>query len=329
MSNIIYDDRWVGEHGIGRFAKEILNGVDGLRKIDLKGNPADKFDSIFLTKYLMKNKDVFFSPGYNPPLMFLNRSIITIHDLNHVDIDSNTSFLKRIYYNTILKRACKHSLRIFTVSEFSKRRICEWANIEENRVIVVGNGVSSAFNQYGDIYKIDSPYILSVGNRKLHKNEVEALLAYANSSLKNTHKYVFTGNISEELGKVISENKITDKVIFTGKVSDMELASLYRGASLLFFPSLYEGFGLPVIEAMSCGTPVITSNNTSLKEIAGNAAFLIDPKDQKQMIEALEEVSSNNFLRKTLIANGLIRVKKYSWSNTISKVNEELRLINL
>jgi len=106
MRKFIYDSRWNGEHGIGRFSREVFEGLDNLEPIELDGHPANPLDCFKLTAYLSKRKKFFFSPGYNSPLFFLNRTLITVHDLNHIDIDSNTSFLKKIYYNLVLKRAC-------------------------------------------------------------------------------------------------------------------------------------------------------------------------------------------------------------------------------
>ncbi|CAI1545850.1 Mannosylfructose-phosphate synthase [Serratia quinivorans] len=325
MSKILFDGRWIGEHGIGRFAREIYGAVDNLEEIKLDGDPASKYDSFRLTKYLSNNKGCFFSPGYNSPLKFLERCIITVHDLNHIDVISNTTLLKKIYYNTILKNACKKSAKIFTVSEFSKERICEWSHVDSGQVIVVGNGVSPSFNFNVDNYAAVRPYILTVGNRRRHKNELMALQAYARSSLSKTHDYLFTGETTNELMQEINNYGIDGNVIFTGKVSDDVLATIYKGASLLFFPSLYEGFGLPVIEAMACGTPVITSNGTSLKEVAGEAALLVDPCNIDEMVYSLEKVVNSESVAESLKLKGLEQAKKFTWEKTTNKINQELK----
>ncbi|HBT4425160.1 TPA: glycosyltransferase family 4 protein [Klebsiella pneumoniae] len=133
-----------------------------------------------------------------------------------------------------------------------------------------------------------------------------------------------TGSITEELSSLIKELDINDDIFFCGRVTDKELASIYKGASVLFFPSLYEGFGLPVIEAMSCGTPVITSNTTSLGEVSGDAALLVDPTNINEMTYALESVCSDERLRETLISKGFERCKRYTWENTINIIKREV-----
>ena len=321
---IIFDSRWIGDHGIGRFAREVFERIDCLEEIGISGKPTGKLDFLWLTLYLVRNKKFFFSPGYNAPILFLKRSVITVHDLNHVDIEHNTSILKKIYYRLILKRACKRCHKVLTVSEFSRQRIAEWAGIPKDKIVVVGNGVSDAFNDGVPPYEHEKPFIFIAGNRKLHKNEHAALRSFSKSSLRNSHSVFMTCNLTEELSSLIKELGITDNTIFRGRVTDKELASIYKGASVLFFPSLYEGFGLPVIEAMSCGTPVITSNTTSLGEISGDAALLVDPTNINEMTYALESVCTDEHLRKALILKGFERCKRYTWENTINIIKREV-----
>ncbi|MBF7685622.1 glycosyltransferase family 4 protein [Acinetobacter sp. B10A] len=287
-TKIIFDTRWFGQTGIGRFAQEMYT-EEFFTSIDLKGNPASVFDVLKLTWYLMWHKGFYYSPGFNAPFFFLHRSAITIHDLNHIDVDANTSFLKKIYYNIVLKRACKKAALIFTVSEFSKQRIVEWSGVNPSKVKVVYNGVSKAFNKNVKPYKYDFPYIFVVGNRKLHKNEDKALRAFATANINQNIHILFSGSASDQLIATAQELDIESKVKFLGKLNEEDLASAYKGALCLLFPSLYEGFGLPVIEAVACGTPVITSNSTSLKEISkGLNIILIDPNNTEEISQKLE-----------------------------------------
>ncbi|WP_101506259.1 glycosyltransferase family 1 protein [Erwinia sp. B116] len=323
---INFDSRWIGEHGIGRFAAEVrladLNFVD----IPLNGNPAGKFDVLKLTAYLISKKSLFFTPGYNSPLFFLSRCMITIHDLNHIDLDFNSSFLKKIYYALVLKRACHKSAKIFTVSEFSKQRITEWANISPEKVIVVGNGVSEEFNVSANKYDAGSEYVFVVGNRKKHKNEVLALKAFLLSNIPKETKIIFSGTESEELKQVIDEYEAHSRVIFTGRLSNEKLAMMYRGAICLLFPSLYEGFGLPVIEAMACGTAVVTSNTTSLKEVSGDAACLVDPTDVNSIKDGLNRVYEDKEYRNILIDEGLKQSQKYTWDKVRDKLSSAINI---
>nr|WP_279639218.1 glycosyltransferase family 1 protein [Rahnella contaminans] len=320
---IIYDARWIGEHGIGRFASEVAERNEGFVKINNGLKPTSPFDVLFITFYLAFKKGLYFSPGYNCPFFFLNRSIITIHDLNHIDVNHNSSFLKKIYYGFVMKRACQKSFKILTVSDFSKKRICEWAGISDSRVLVVGNGVSEEFlNKENDIDSVDGEYILVVSNRKKHKNESRILSAFHMANIPSSVKLIFTGSPDENLEKEIKSKNLQDRVIFKERVGNNELASLYKNSLFLLFPSLYEGFGLPVIEAMSCGTAVITSTTTSLPEVAGDAAILVDPENTEAIALAINRLYSEPDLKKELIKKGLIQARKYSWEKTSSLIKD-------
>ena len=323
QNKVIFDTRWFGEHGIGRFATEVYD-EDFFQPIKLKGNPVSIFDVIKLTIYLFFNKNFFFSPGFNAPFFFLHRTAITIHDLNHIDVDANTSFLKKLYYNIVLKRACRKAALIFTVSEFSKGRIVDWSGINPDKVKVVYNGVSSAFHQDVQPYLPGFPYIFIVGNRKLHKNEDRALRAFAQANIDKNIYVLFSGKPSDQLANTAKELQIEDRVKFLGRLSEDELASTYKGALCLLFPSLYEGFGLPVIEAMACGTPVITSNTTSLVEIANNSCELIDPTKIEEISKAIEKILNDIELQKKYITYGLNHVKNYKWNDSKSSLKDYL-----
>lgn len=323
QNKVIFDTRWFGEHGIGRFATEVYD-EDFFQPIKLKGNPVSIFDVIKLTIYLFFNKNFFFSPGFNAPFFFLHRTAITIHDLNHIDVDANTSFLKKLYYNIVLKRACRKAALIFTVSEFSKGRIVDWSGINPDKVKVVYNGVSSAFHQDVQPYLPGFPYIFIVGNRKLHKNEDRALRAFAQANIDKNIHVLFSGKPSDQLVNTAKELQIEDRVKFLGRLSEDELASTYKGALCLLFPSLYEGFGLPVIEAMACGTPVITSNTTSLVEIANNSCELIDPTKIEEISKAIEKILNDIELQKKYITYGLNHVKNYKWNDSKSSLKDYL-----
>lgn len=322
MVRIIFDARWIGEHGIGRFANEVSERNVGFVKIKNSLKPTSPFDVFFITLYLAFKSGLYFSPGYNCPLFFLKRSVITIHDLNHIDIEHNSSFLKKIYYEFVMKRACQKSLKVLTVSNFSKRRICEWAGISDSRVLVVGNGVSEEFlNKESNITNNDGEYILVVSNRKKHKNESRILSAFHTANIPSSVKLVFTGDPDENLENEIKRKNLQDRVIFKGRIGNNELASLYKESLFLLFPSLYEGFGLPVIEAMSSGTAVITSTTTSLPEVAGDAAVLVDPESTTEIALAISNLYYNPELKKELIEKGLIQARKYTWEKTAGLIN--------
>ncbi|EPN4480103.1 glycosyltransferase family 4 protein [Klebsiella aerogenes] len=324
MKIINFDSRWCGEHGIGRFANEIRKANVNFVDLPLSGNPAGKFDVLKLTYFLSKDCNYFYSPGYNAPYFFLKRCIITIHDLNHIDLSYNSSVLKKIYYEIVLKRACKYCAFIFTVSEFSKQRIVEWSGVKPEKIIVVSNGVSQEFSESCEPHSPGYKYIFVVGNRKQHKNEERSMLGFIQAKIDKDVKLVFSGEQSKALTDLAKIHSAESRIIFSGRLSNKKLAEYYKGAEFLLFPSLYEGFGLPVIESMACGTPVITSENTSLGEVAGDAAYLVDPYDEEDITKAIEKLYFDYELRATLSQKGLERVKIFSWEKTIAKAESFL-----
>ncbi len=321
---IYFDSRWIGAHGIGRFANELKLrlAVDGY--IESSVRPHGLFDCIFFAYFILMRKGVFITPGFNAPVFFYQNIVITLHDLNHIDLPYNSGFLKRIYYAFILKRAVRGCRAVLTVSEFSKSKISHWANIPLSKIMNVGNGVDQGFSTHVAPFLPGYRYLLCVGNRKRHKNEARALLAYSKALIANDIKLVFSGDISDELKFIIDEHQLADRIVFLGKISEDALPGVYRGALGLVFPSLYEGFGLPVVEAMACGIPVLTSNTTSLPEVAGDAALLVNPESVDEIRAGIERLVNDEGLRSELIAKGLERAKLFSWDAVAARVQAVL-----
>jgi glycosyltransferase involved in cell wall biosynthesis len=325
MREILFDERWIGSHGIGRFASEISQRLI-LHPLNIGGSPTAVFDIISLTLRLAFCKSIVFSPGFNAPLFGLERYVFTIHDLNHIDTAS--SLLKRLYYGLIMKKACSKVPFVLTVSEFSRQRIMTWAKLPSNRVINVGNGVSSIFSIDGDRFDPGYAYLLCIGNRKPHKNEARVVESFSKASIDPTIHLLFNGSPSDELLALARKHGVSERVDFLGKLDETTLASVYRGAIALVFPSLYEGFGLPVVEAMACGIPVITSNVTSLPEVGGDAVILVNPKSIDEITISIERIINDESLRMKLRASGLIRAKEFSWDSVAARVQCVLDSLN-
>jgi glycosyltransferase involved in cell wall biosynthesis len=323
---IYADQRWIGNHGIGRFARNVLGGID-YRPVPLDGHPASALDSYRLSRAIRKLKqdDVFYSPGYNAPLSCPASFVFTIHDLSHVYCPENSSALIQFYYATILKRACRQAAAILTVSEFTRAQIVAWSGVQPGKVLNVGCGVDPSYVPEGDRYGLSFPYLLCVSNRKRHKNEFRVVEAFARSGIAPAVKLVFSGSGAAGIAAHISEHGLTGNVHFAGTVEESRLPSLYRGATALLFPSLYEGFGLPIVEAMACGTPVITSNVTAMPEIAGDAASLVDPTSVVEIATAISRLMGDASLRAELRAKGLARAATFSWSKTVNAVRDVLK----
>jgi glycosyltransferase involved in cell wall biosynthesis len=321
---IYADQRWIGDHGIGRFARHVLSGLN-YRSVPLSGHPAAPLDTWRLSRVLanLTADDLFFSPGYNTPLFCAAPYIFTIHDLSHVFCPENSSPLIQLYYATVMKRACHRAAAILTVSEFTRGQIAEWSGVPGEKVFNVGCGVDSAYRPEGERY-LPFPYLLCVSNRKKHKNEFRIVDAFAKAPVDQRIKLVFTGDPTRPLSDWIERRGIAERVNFVGSVPEEKLPSLYRGATALIFASLYEGFGLPLVEAMACGTPVVTANVSAMPETAGDAALLVDPTSVEQIAEAIEQIVNNSNLRTQLKDRGLIRAARFSWQKTTRTVQEVL-----
>ncbi|QHC07526.1 glycosyltransferase [Aeromonas veronii] len=327
---IVYDLAWRGLGGIGRFSESILKRLrlkNDLIEIDLNAHPTSfiyMLKVLFTGLFYHNRSSVFFTPGFIPPIAGYKNFIFTMHDLNHVEIADNSSRLKRLFYNIVVKGKCHKACKILTVSEFSRLNIIEWGNLDPKNVINVGNGVDQGFSTRVAPFLPGYRYLLCVSNRKRHKNEARILLAFSKAMITNDIKLVFSGVISEELKLIIDEYQLAERVVFLGKISEDDLPCVYRGALGLVFPSLYEGFGLPVVEAMACGVPVLTSNTTSLPEVAGDSALLVNPESVDEIRVGIERLVHDETLRTELIAKGLERAKLFSWDAVAARVQAVL-----
>ena len=320
---IYADQRWIGHHGIGRFARHVLAGLD-YHPISLATNPAAPLDSWFLARTLrsLARNDIFFSPGYNTPLFCRSPFVFTIHDLSHIYCPEISSPILRLYYATVMKRACHRAARILTVSDFTRKQIIDWCGASPEKVVDVGCAVDAAYQPEGDSYELPFAYFLSVSNRKRHKNGFRILEAFAKAGLDPQIHLVFTGEPAADLVRSIEAHQLLERVDFLGIVPEAKMPSLYRGAKALIFPSLYEGFGLPILEAMACGTPVITANTTAMPEVAGDAALLVDPTSVEHIASAMEQLASDPLLQRRLREKGPTRAARFSWGDTISRVRK-------
>lgn len=329
-SHIAFDSRWIGPHGIGRFATEVQDRLNFTKLFDGAGNPASFASSVRLGRWLAgSGAKALYSPGYIPPSGSRLPFVFTIHDLNHIDVEHNSSVLKRLYYQIIIRPAVHRAEQVLTVSEFSRGRIVEWADCDPDRVTVVGNGVSDIFHAQVVPMQPGYAYFFCCSNRKGHKNEKRLVQAFKLSGLHRDCKLVFTGNADIDLQQLIAREDLQDRVLFTGRLSEIELASWYRGAIATVFPSLYEGFGLPVAESMACGTPVITSEVSSMPEVGGDAALYVDPHDSDSISMAMLAVAGDTELSKQLCARGLVQAQNFTWDRTAGLVSTALARLPL
>jgi glycosyltransferase involved in cell wall biosynthesis len=317
LTEVLYDARWIGNHGIGRFACELQKIIPNLVAFHAKRSPVHPLDPLLLGLALRNiNPKLFFSPGYNSPMGWHGRFVFSLHDLNHLCVPENSNALKRAYYRYVIKPACHAAQFVLTVSNYSRGEISAWAKVNPQKIINVGNGVGPAFSVTGPKYDPGFPYLLYVGSRKVHKNLPRLLRAYALSGVRQDVRLLVSGLPDKALLAEIERLKLGSDVVFRDLPSDDTLSQAYRGAVAFLFPSLYEGFGLPPIEAMACGIPVLTANVCALPEVVGDAAILINPTDTEEIAEGIRRIVCDSQVRSRLREKGLLRVKRFSWERT-------------
>lgn len=311
------DASWLRDGGIARMANEVIERKPpNVRIVEIRRekSPAGVFTPLDLALAARAvEADAIWSPGFMPPLFKPpgKRVFITIHDLAHLQHYSNKH---RLYYDSVIRRLLGNVDRLFTVSDYTAEEIVRWASVDRSRIERIYNGVSKAFVATGAVRAHDRPYILYVGNRRSYKNIERLIVAFARSELVELgFELLLTGSDDGLTSTWAAEQGIRDSVRYLGAISDADLASAYRGASALAFLSLYEGFGLPVVEAMACGCPVVTSSSTALAEVAGSAAVTVDPCSIDAIATALKQICLNEPLRADLRAAGLVRSAQFSW----------------
>ncbi|MCJ7581801.1 MAG: glycosyltransferase family 4 protein [Candidatus Aminicenantes bacterium] len=270
---------------------------------------------------------------YNAPPFHRGKLVVTIHDLGFLFHPESFSKLEVIRLKILTRKTARKSCSIITGSDYSKKDIVQAYDLEPGKVAVVQHGISSAFRPYPnrasfqnvlDKHGIQGRYILSVGRLNPRKNLDSLVKAFSN--LKTTHqiphKLVIVGQDDFETRRfmqVIENNALSHDIIMTGFVPDEDLPFLYCGADVFVYPSLFEGVGLPVLEALKCGVPVVTSNTTSLKEIVGQAGLTVDPLDVKGISQAIFQLICDGNLRVSLLKKGFDRADLFSWKETAQK----------
>ncbi|MEO1432504.1 MAG: glycosyltransferase family 1 protein [Cyanobacteria bacterium J06633_8] len=288
----------------------------------------------FENELLKHHIDVLYCP-YNPEALYNTRKIpqiITVHDLIPViwkdDFKITSTLWKYIYIPTI-----NNATAVITVSENTKKDILNFCNISSDKVFVVPNGFS-AFedSQETAVTSVVKPYILCVCSVHYpHKNLIKLIESYHSISSSFPHKLVIVGRtvprFTPEIKSKISVLGLSEKIVLLENLSNKELAGIYKNADLFVYPSIYEGFGIPPLEAMFHGTPVVASNATSMPEVCGDAVLYFNPQSVESIAEGITKSLSNFELRQKLILAGRERLKKFSWEKTAAGILEVCQMV--
>ena len=292
--------------------------------------------------------DLVHFPHFNVPVLCPIKFVVTIHDLILIKFPTRrattlgpaTYALKNFFYKIVISSAVKRARRILAVSEYTKKDIVRQFKINSNKVIVTYEGVADSFfgkayngepNGVLSKYGIVKPYLLYVGNAYPHKNLDGLIRIFSAINKKiNSLQLVLVGKedyFYHRLKKLAKS--FSTKIIFPGYVPDADLKILYSEALVYIFPSFFEGFGLPALEAMAFGLPVASSNKTSLPEILGPAAVYFNPDNKTEMAEKIKLVINDEKLRQDLRARGYEQIKKYSWAECAQKTLEAYKEVLL
>ena len=268
-------------------------------------------------------------------------SIVVVHDLGYIDRPNEVSLKNRRYIEKFVPKSLKKAKLIIAVSEFTKQQLMNYYEVADSKIVVVPCGIDTArFRKPGlydlqrasKIYGLPKNYILCFGSIEPRKNLVGALKAYSllDETTRKKYPLVLAGGggwLNDDIKKEVTSLRADNQVFVPGYIDELDVPAVYAQAAVLLFPSIYEGFGLPILEAQACEVPVITSNISPMKDIAGGAALLCDPQDPASIADSLEKLLGNPTLVKKLTLDGRKNIRKYSWESSAKLLKRALELV--
>lgn len=270
--------------------------------------------------------DICHFPNFIAPILVNCKTIITIHDLNFLLFPKNFTLRTYIALASQVRMSANKADAIMVDSESTKADVMRLLRVPEEKLTVVYPGIHSRFQRITDVTVVNAvkhkynleDYILCVGSLAPQKNLNRLIRAFAKykKQVNNNYKLAVVGGQAWKYSSIFDEIRqlnIEESIVFTGYVPDEDLPLLYSGATAFIYPSLYEGFGFPVLEAMACGVPTITSNVSSLLEVGGNAVLFIDPHNEESITNAIKRLLEDQVLRQSLIQAGAEQVQKFSF----------------
>ena len=325
----------------GYFSKNLIEPTHKKSVKNLKSfitsNPLIKKSAremlFFFTKLSAESFDLYWQPNFIPnPNIKAKKVITTVHDFSFFLYKDFIPKERLKYFDKYFLKNINLSSVIITGSFFTKEEILQRLNFKSEDIYVIYHGVNhSLFKLYNNPkvnFNLPKKFILSVGSIEPRKNLLGLLKAYLSLSrdIKNEYKLVLAGFKGWENSEIVSLIKQNSQdVFYLGYLSNEELAKVYNLSSCFVFPSFYEGFGLPILEAMACGTPVVCSNSSSMPEVGGDAAVYCNPKDIDDIAKKIEMVLNDKILQQKMIEKGLQRAKEFTWEKS---AQEHIKVFN-
>ncbi|HAT1603502.1 TPA: glycosyltransferase family 4 protein [Raoultella ornithinolytica] len=335
--------------GVQRFALEISKGLELLHSdmvflvpdlnalIDenyksifnikeIKGGGGHYWEQVTLPLFLKKNNNpVLINLCNTAPVLYKNQ-IVTHHDVTYIRYPQSFPFKFRVLYRLLTPLALRNARKVITVSEFSKKEICSVYKVNSEKVYVIHNAVSSIFTSITPSRDQvnERPYLLAVSSQNYHKNFQGLIEAFIATDLKVQLKIIGHKN---SIFSNIDISPTDERVIFLGRVDDKSLTALYQNARGFAFPSLYEGFGIPPLEAQACGCPVASSDRASMLEVLANSVIYFDPENKVQISNALRSLVEDYEIRQQLVIQGYNNVKRFSWNDSAKLVDDLVKIV--
>ncbi len=326
--------------------KSAISNTSNFTIVEISGGPYPLWEQYKLPKFAKAyNCDILHCTSNTAPLLANISLVTTLHDIIYMEesliklFKSSASLYQKfgnLYRRIIVNGVVKKSKRLITVSNYEKENITSFFKLRNKNIQSIYNGVSQQFTAKIDSthlanvkarYELPEHYLLHIANKDPRKNTKRVLMAFKDFLNKTNadYKLVMLGCKDTDLKTILGEkvdSSLFKHLILPSYVSDGDLPVFYSQAELFLFPSLREGFGIPIIEAMACGVPVITSNTSSMSEVAGEAAHLIDPYKTEEISNGIIKIISNANYRNELIQKGLKHYKQYSWLTMAKQVLE-------
>jgi len=280
------------------------------------------WEQIMLPLFFKKRKNYILVNLQNSAPIFCKNQIVTLCDIKYIHYPQCCSFISKTTLRIIVPRVLKNCMYVITISDFSKKEICDFYKINTNKVSVIYCGSFIKYNNESIKKKIENEkYILTVSTLNYHKNFDGLLDAFNQIKDSNVFLYIvgeFTNNYN--LKHLLLKIKQNNRIKYLGRVDDEKLIKLYQNAFTFIYPSFYEGFGMPTLEAQACGCPVISSNQASLPEVLQNSALYFNPYNTNDIKEKILFLLNNESVRKKLISKGNNNIKRFSWQKSAEQL---------